>query len=1222
MSDENTGPNAAPIRLGVFDLIEPLGHGGMGEVWRGRHRHQQVPAAVKLIKGPGGLEERLRFEHEVQSHAALDHPGIVYLFDYGTVSVGEAAGSRGKLLPGSPYLVMELAEHGSVRELLPIDSWASAYAILRSVLDALAHAHARGVIHRDLKPGNILIFGDTERVRIKLADFGLAHALSDEHARPLDELSQPSGTPAFMAPEQVLGKWRTFGPWTDLYAVGCIAYELVCGRPPFSGRNRVRLAFKHVNDARPEVAPTFSVPHGVEAWIRRAMSIPIDARFRHAAEALAALPEPDEPMSWKLAADVEFAGSAKLEFETRPLMHTLQAWREWGSHDAPTVREVVRNSSAGFIETPVAGPAIAAVGRQPPAPEPVALPRLDVPASWRRERAHRRPDLLVGAGLGLFGLRELPYVDREAARDALWAALRRVADDGGTRVLFISGAPGAGASSLVDWVATRASEVGAAQKFAVLHSAGAGAELDGIPGLVRRAFRTWKLGRAQLHEHLLEMLPSWGEGDTVREHDARALTELLEPTADDADTVDGPPYRFRSAMQRHALIQRLFRRLTVHRPALVILDDLQWGRATVDALEFMLESTEPPANALFVATLRADELAENPVLAARLRTFARLDVCAWLELDRLGAEDHRELVAKALPLEPSLADQIARRTEGNPMFAVQLLGHLIERRQLRMGPSGFCLDVALDEVMPDDVFALWSGRFDRLVASWRPDERAGVRRAIELAAVLGRHVRDEEWAAVCAGAGLELPERLVERLVSRGLATHMNDGWAFAYGLLVDSILRQADQAGRLQAHHRLCARSLAQLQDDGGRRTWLRQADHWEKAGEAERALAPLLGAYERAVQGGDLAARREILERRARLIDQLALPADDLRRLVNDARLSDVLLTSGQVDQAQARALATRELAARDGRGAVLANVLVVLSLCAQRQGAMDEAIDRASQAVDVARQHGDDYWLAKAYEQVAWSQLFAGNAAEAEAGFGHMRATAQAAGRRWLALLACYGLSAVAIEHGAYEEAARYARELLEPARQQGYRWLEAQAHNILGEAARFGGFEAEALRHYRDYERLARSLGRQMNVATASLNQAMVQVSLGQFGDAGACLARAAALFAALGVQNRAGFADMVRLAAAAGCGDHATFDSLIDTFFPSPETDAWPDGQRFARDVPLLAETAARHAHQHGDAARAQRALRLARAQYLRLGDAPAAERVGAQLATTNTTPPE
>jgi len=201
----------------------------MGQVWFGVHRAQGVPVAVKVITAERAREASYlqAFHNEVSAMAGLDHPGIVLVFDYGTVGEVAASSSEGALVPGSPYLAMELATGGSLRDADLPATWGELRDLLLGLLDALAHAHARGVVHRDIKPGNILVFEEEparsggEHLlarRLRLTDFGLAHALDAPDAEGV-RIGQ-SGTPRYMAPEQFAARWREFGPWTDLYALG------------------------------------------------------------------------------------------------------------------------------------------------------------------------------------------------------------------------------------------------------------------------------------------------------------------------------------------------------------------------------------------------------------------------------------------------------------------------------------------------------------------------------------------------------------------------------------------------------------------------------------------------------------------------------------------------------------------------------------------------------------------------------------------------------------------------------------------------------------------------------------------------------------------------------------------------------------------------------------------------------------------------------------------
>ena len=312
----------AAITLGPFALQRPIGAGGMGEVWQGVHAEEHVPVAIKVISAHWARHAGLRraFQREVRAVAGLSHPAIVAVFDDGVVDAAGAAASAGRLTEGSPYLAMEYLPRGSLEALLPALDWPLVQVIARGTLAALAHAHARGVVHCDLKPGNVLLAG-WSTVAVKLTDFGVAHALG-----PAEEEGEAgassAGTPAYMAPEQLLGRPRDFGPWTDLYALGCTIWEMCCGVPPFVAADLPQLAGMHLYEAPGQFQPLFSVPAAVEGWLRRLLAKRARDRFARAADAAAALRAaagegPEVAVPWSAVA--ARGEAAALRAPTRPI---------------------------------------------------------------------------------------------------------------------------------------------------------------------------------------------------------------------------------------------------------------------------------------------------------------------------------------------------------------------------------------------------------------------------------------------------------------------------------------------------------------------------------------------------------------------------------------------------------------------------------------------------------------------------------------------------------------------------------------------------------------------------------------------------------------------------------------------------------------------------------------------------------------------------------------
>jgi serine/threonine protein kinase len=228
----------------------------MGEVWRGRDTVLGRPVAVKLLK-PEYADDALfrqRFEIEAQHAASLHHPGIAGVFDF-----GEAPPLDGSATP-RPYLVMELVEGQPLSDLLrpsaPMDPEVT-QDLMAQTADALGAAHRAGIVHRDVKPGNLIVTPDR---RIKVTDFGIARAAE---GLALTETGQVMGTPAYLSPEQAEGGTATAA--SDVYSLGVVAYECLVGRRPFVADTAVATALAHLRQPVPELPPT-SPLHWRRSW--------------------------------------------------------------------------------------------------------------------------------------------------------------------------------------------------------------------------------------------------------------------------------------------------------------------------------------------------------------------------------------------------------------------------------------------------------------------------------------------------------------------------------------------------------------------------------------------------------------------------------------------------------------------------------------------------------------------------------------------------------------------------------------------------------------------------------------------------------------------------------------------------------------------------------------------------------------------------------------------
>jgi serine/threonine-protein kinase len=269
----------AARKLGQYRLKQRLGAGGMGEVYLAEHLLLKRPCALKLIRPEraGDAKNLLRFEREVQTTASLTHPNTVEVFDFGHAA------------DGTFYYAMEYLPGLSLEELVrrhgPLPAARVVY-LLRQVCGALQEAHAAGLIHRDIKPGNVLVCQRGGRSDVaKLLDFGLVqtHGMDGDVQR-LTQEGTLAGTPAYMSPEQAAGK-ADLDARSDLYSLGCVAYFLLAGHPPFVRDTAVRTLAAHLDEpptpltsGRPEVAAD------LDEVVRRCLAKDPAQRFHSADE--------------------------------------------------------------------------------------------------------------------------------------------------------------------------------------------------------------------------------------------------------------------------------------------------------------------------------------------------------------------------------------------------------------------------------------------------------------------------------------------------------------------------------------------------------------------------------------------------------------------------------------------------------------------------------------------------------------------------------------------------------------------------------------------------------------------------------------------------------------------------------------------------------------------------------------------------------------------------
>ncbi|WP_446223722.1 Stk1 family PASTA domain-containing Ser/Thr kinase [Nocardia sp. IBHARD005] len=258
-----------------YELGEIIGFGGMSEVHRARDVRLSRDVAIKVLRADLARDPTfyLRFKREAQNAAALNHPAIVAVYD-----TGEATVDGGPL----PYIVMEYVEGDTLRDIVrgkgPLAP-RKAMEVVADVCAALDFSHKAGIVHRDMKPANIMI---NRAGAVKVMDFGIARAIADS-ANPMTQTAAVIGTAQYLSPEQARGE--TVDARSDVYSVGCVLFEILTGQPPFTGDSPVAVAYQHVKEDPPlpsSVNP--GVPRELDSVILKAMAKNPANRYQTAAE--------------------------------------------------------------------------------------------------------------------------------------------------------------------------------------------------------------------------------------------------------------------------------------------------------------------------------------------------------------------------------------------------------------------------------------------------------------------------------------------------------------------------------------------------------------------------------------------------------------------------------------------------------------------------------------------------------------------------------------------------------------------------------------------------------------------------------------------------------------------------------------------------------------------------------------------------------------------------
>lgn len=844
-----------------------LGEGATGIVYHAEDRLLETEVAVKVVKPNLALHRRFRarFAREVALSARITHPHVIPVHDTGTLASGQ------------PYVALGYAAGGSLAELLELrPPLQDVLALIDEVLDALATIHARQLLHQDLKPQNVLLYpGLDGKPHVWVADLGVADAL----AELMRDRRNISGTPPYMAPEQLHGRTHDLGPWTDLYAVGLMLYESLTGQSAHKGEGRQELL-----EARSKPPPPIE---GVPAALADVVTTLLDPiprqRFDRAADVRRALQDATHGQSFR---------------------GRVVPWSPNRRATAPT--------TAHTGEFPLAAPV-----RDGPVPEGTLrwnrVPPTPMAAHPPSERGWDDP---ARASLSLFALREVPMVGRDRERKVLWDAAREVVALSEPRVVVVVGESGSGKSRLVESVATALDELGVMEVTRLRYHSPAGVD-DGYRGAVRDIVVPWNDTRDGMEVRLASWL---GRDRQVLPADVHEEAVLLSRWC--GYTRPGEP-----PVSDAIGLAFLYRYLDVRAwrgGSCLILEDVHHAHADGDGLaiaEALLDRTVGERPVLVLCTVSSEAAARDAGLRRSLEGLQERGA-RRLGLRRLGLDDTRRVVQESLQLHPDLAHEVSVFCEGDPLAAGLLLRDWASRALLVLGEGNtYVLPTAVprSEAFPSSPETLLRRRVDGAINS----------SADPLAA------RDALTAAALAGQ--QPPVALIRRmndagldaLLATGLVAELHGYLAFEHGRIQHLIVEDARTLPDVQEVHRRLADAWEELGNATGLDVDLPLGKHRLRSGAPDRAIGPLLAVGRRLNAGG----RGDAVRAAAMAVEAADAVGQPTARLEARRLHAEALLEAGEPERA--RPLLEWALREVEGDRLARARMRVQLGRAARKQG-----------------------------------------------------------------------------------------------------------------------------------------------------------------------------------------------------------------------------------------------------------------------------------------------
>ncbi len=781
-----------------YEVARELGRGGMGVVYLCKDLVTHERVALKRLRSPdetksSRAEESWWFQQEARAVASLDHPAIVRARDFGT------------LADGSPYLVMDALPGRSVHEWMHTTTmpWSAIWSLVDQTLAGLAHAHARGVIHGDLKPSNVMLDLATtgKGPRAYILDLGLAWLRRSLHDPRLDGGPEPelamhagAGTVGWVAPEQIRKAATQVGPATDMYALGCILYRVLAGKEVFEGTAQEVLRAHKRTPVPPPPMPD-GVPPGVAAYVQRLLAKRPWHRF-------------------ELAADAR------------------RVWAQFRPRQAITMEETLSISTSSL---------------------PPAAPSSATPQEVGRVVAAAR-----SLAPGLLSLRPSPMVARDEERRELLDIVGSVCSGSGPpqRLVVLIGEAGVGKSRLAEWVCEQVHEKGLMWPLRARYGR-TPSPLDGLTGAVNHYLALQGATRDAVEQTLIDRWEVDKDDDDELSWVA-ATAEWLRPTPPGEMPPLGPSgkrFVLDTPELRWVVVRRVLERIGQERPVLIWFDDLHLSSQNTFDMLSRLRKEGPKLRLVMLATARSESLETDLDTALRMEAMRAEWRGKVLELRPLGADETRYLLKATLPLADEAIVTATMQSRGNPLFALQLVHAWAGGGYLTLEGGRYRVP---DEALRGRAITtseLWDERLRGVPTD--------LRLAAYAAAALGDDIRGTVLKALVGALGMDPRDALVALTRAQILLASGSDQFRWAHALLQEHLLGRLVERNDSPAIFRLAANALVRHPEVGSRRIMKHRVRNLLRAGDDDVAAQLMFRFIEGAwARGRDTAATLKDLQ------------------------------------------------------------------------------------------------------------------------------------------------------------------------------------------------------------------------------------------------------------------------------------------------------------------------------------------------------------------------